>query len=60
MEANTVAYNGLDGFLDVTDYNFAVGLTPQGHQGNLLTENSIHSNGRLGINLRPPNTAPEM
>lgn len=52
---NTIAHNGGDGFKDEPDYRFGVAFTAGGHQGNRVTENSIHSNGGLAIDLvRPP------
>lgn len=54
IEGNTIAWNGLDGIHDEPDYRFGVAFTADGHQGNRITGNSIHSNGGLGIDLLPP------
>lgn len=54
IESNTIAWNGLDGIHDAPDYRFGVAFTADGHQGNRITGNSIHSNGGLGIDLLPP------
>lgn len=54
IENNVVAYNTGDGIVDAPDYRFAVAYTANGHQGNRITMNSIHSNGGLGIDLIPP------
>jgi parallel beta-helix repeat protein len=54
IEGNTIAWSGQDGINDAPDYRFGVAFTADGHQGNRITGNSIHSNGGLGINLLPP------
>ncbi len=54
IEGNTIAWSSLDGINDAPDYRFGVAFTADGHQGNRITGNSIHSNGGLGINLLPP------
>lgn len=54
IAGNTIAWSGLDGINDAPDYRFGVAFTTDGHQGNRITGNSIHSNGGLGINLLPP------
>ena len=42
---NTIAFNGRDG----------VAVFGQGNSGNVIMNNSIHSNGELGIDLRLDN-----
>lgn len=54
IQGNTIAWNGANGILDAPDFRFGVSFTPNGHQGNHITENSIHSNGGLGIDVLPP------
>lgn len=51
---NVIAYNTLEGIIDVPDYRYGVSYTPDGHQGNRFSQNSIFSNGGIGINLLPP------
>ncbi|HEX7183446.1 MAG TPA: PKD domain-containing protein, partial [Thermoanaerobaculia bacterium] len=54
IAGNTIAWNGSNGILDAPDFRFGVSFTPNGHQGNHITGNSIHSNGGLGIDVLPP------
>jgi parallel beta-helix repeat protein len=54
IAGNTIAWNGSNGILDAPDFRFGVSFTPNGHQGNQMTGNSIHSNGGLGIDVLPP------
>ncbi|MGO9913133.1 MAG: beta strand repeat-containing protein, partial [Isosphaeraceae bacterium] len=53
---NTIAFNKGDGIVDAPDYRYSVAYTPQGHQGNAFLQNSIFSNGMLGIDLVAPGT----
>ena len=54
MEGNTIAFNAGDGVRDVPDYRNPTAYTADGHQGNAIRGNSIHSNDGIGINLLPP------
>jgi hypothetical protein len=42
--------------VDSPDYRYSVAYTTSGHQGNAFLQNSIFSNGMLGIDLRAPGT----
>ncbi len=53
---NIIAFNQQDGIEDRPDYRFSVAYTTSGHQGNAFLQNSIFSNGMLGIDLRAPGT----
>src|SRR5271157_4317924 len=53
---NTIAFNQQDGIEDYPDYRYSVAYTTSGHQGNAFLQNSIFSNGMLGIDLRAPGT----
>ena len=55
VQGNIIACNGGDGILDAPDYNYSsIVDSPDGHQGNAFLQNSIFSNGMLGIDLRAP------
>jgi parallel beta-helix repeat protein len=56
IEGNTIAYNKQDGIEDAPDYRYSVAYTTSGHQGNAFLQNSIFSNGMLGIDLIAPGT----
>ncbi len=56
IKGNTIAYNKEDGILDAPDYSYSVAYTTSGHQGNAFLQNSIFSNGMLGIDLLAPGT----
>ena len=56
IQGNTIAYNKLDGIVDAPDYRYSVAYTTSGHQSNAFFENSIFSNGMLGIDLLAPGT----
>jgi len=56
LYGNTIAFNGRDGIVDAPDYRYGVAYTPSGHQGNAFLQNSIFSNGMLGIDLLAPGT----
>ncbi len=53
---NIIAFNQQDGIDDRPDYRYSVAYTTSGHQGNAFFQNSIFSNGMLGIDLRAPGT----
>jgi parallel beta-helix repeat protein len=53
---NIIAFNQQDGIEDSPDYRYSVAYTTSGHQGNAFLENSIFSNGMLGIDLIAPGT----
>ncbi len=46
---NTIAFNTGDGFRDDPDYRFG-----DNHHRNTVSQNTMYSNGGLGINLLPP------
>ena len=56
IEGNTIAFNTGDGIQDAPDYRYSVAYTTSGHEGNAFLQNSIFSNGLLGIDLRAPGT----
>ena len=56
IEGNTIAFNTGDGIQDAPDYRYSVAYTTSGHEGNAFLQNSIFSNGMLGIDLRAPGT----
>jgi hypothetical protein len=56
IEGNTIAFNKWDGIVDAPGYDYSVAYTTSGHQGNAFLQNSIFSNGMLGIDLLAPGT----
>ncbi len=48
---NIIAFNQQDGIEDFPDYRYSVAYTTSGHEGNAFLQNSIFSNGLLGIDL---------
>jgi hypothetical protein len=56
IQGNTIAFNKNDGIVDAPDYRYSVAYTTSGHQGNAFLQNSIFSNGMLGIDLLAPGT----
>jgi parallel beta-helix repeat protein len=51
---NIIAFNDEEGIMDEPDYRYGVSYTPDGHQSNRFSQNSIFANGGIGINLLPP------